>query len=134
MKVSTYVDDITVFVSCCFDIKAVKKAVTRYEEISAVKIYFEKSEGLRLGAWTCGVPLPGFFRWSGGPVCILGVWFGPGLQLERKWSEVQEKIEAQVDTWVRRRLSLKDRAVVCAVYISPLILYRLSVLPLPESP
>ena len=34
--------------------------------------------------------------------------------------------------WLRRRLSLKGRAEVCAVHIFPLILYRLSVLPLPR--
>ena len=31
-KVSTFADDITVFVFCCLDIKVVKKAVTRYEQ------------------------------------------------------------------------------------------------------
>ena len=44
--------------------------------------------------------------------------------------EVRAKVEAQVGTWLRRRLSLKGRAEVCAVHIFPLILYRLSVLPL----
>ena len=32
-----------------------------------------------LGAWRSGFPLPWPFSWSDGPVCILGVWFGPGL-------------------------------------------------------
>ena len=40
--------------------------------------------------------LPGTFRWSDGPVRILGVWFGPDLQLERNWSEVQAMVNAQV--------------------------------------
>ncbi len=55
-----------------------------------------KSEGLRLGAWRGSDTLPGPFRWSDGPVRILGVWFGPDLQLERNWSEVQAKVNAQV--------------------------------------
>ena len=84
------------------------------------------------GAWRGSVPLPGPFRWSDGPVRILGVWFGPGLQLERNWLEVRTKVEAQVVAWLRRRLTLKGRAEVCAGYIFPLILYRLSVLPLPK--
>ena len=78
------------------------------------------------------VPLPGLFRWSDGPIRILGVWFGPGLQLERNWLEVRAKVEAQVVAWLRRRLSLKNRVEVCAGYIFPLILDRLSVLPLPK--
>ena len=47
-RVSAYADDITVFVS---RLLAVKKAVERYEEEGGTKISFDKSEGLRLGAW-----------------------------------------------------------------------------------
>ena len=57
-KVSAYADDITVFVSHRLDILAVK-VVERYEEVEDAKINFEKSEGLRLGAWRGGIPLPG---------------------------------------------------------------------------
>ena len=131
-KISAFADDITVFVSRRRDIVAVKEAVARYEKVAGAKVNFDKSEGLRLGAWRGSVPLPGPFRWSDGPVRILGVWFRPGLQLERNWLEVRAKVEARVVAWLRRRLSLKGRAEVCAVYIFPLILYRLSVLPLPK--
>ena len=76
-KVSAYADDITVFVSRRLDIKAMKKSVARYEQIAGTKIKFDKSEGQRLGAWRGGVPMPGPFRRSDGPVRILGVWFEP---------------------------------------------------------
>ncbi len=79
-KVSAYADDVTVFVSPRLDIKAVKKAVTRYGQIAGAKINFDKSGGLLLGARRGGFRLPGPFHWSDGPVRILGVWFGPGLQ------------------------------------------------------
>ena len=49
-KVSAFVDDITVFVSQPLDIEVVKKAVAGYERIAEVKVNFDKSEGLRLGA------------------------------------------------------------------------------------
>ena len=70
------------------------------------------------------------FRWSDGPIHILGVWFGPDLQLERNWSEVQAKVNAQVGIWLSRRLSLKGRAKACTAYVFHLILYRLAILPL----
>ena len=127
-RVSAFADDITVFVSRRLDIKAVKKAVGEYERIAGAKVNFDKSEGLRLGAWRCSDALPGPCRSSDGPVCILGVWFGPDLQLERNSSEVQAKVNAQVGIWLSRRLSLKGRAEACAVYVFPLILYRLAVL------
>ena len=107
-------------------------AVERDEKVAGAKVNFDKSEGLQLGAWGAGVPLPGPFRWSDGPTHILGVWFGLGLQLERNWLEERAKVEAQMATWLRRQLSLKGRAEVCAVYVSPLILYHLPVLPLPK--
>ena len=81
-RVSVFADDITVFVSCRPDIKAVKKAVAEYEQIARTKVNFDKSEGLQLSAWRGSDTLPWPFCWSDGPVCILGVWFGPDLQLE----------------------------------------------------
>ena len=113
VKISAFADDITVFVSRLLDIVEVKMAVEKYEKVACAK-----------------VNLPGPFCWSDGPVLILEVWFGPGLQLKRNWLEVRTKVETQVVAWLRRRLFLKGRAEVCAGYIFPLILYRLSVLPL----
>ena len=63
-KVSAYVDDNTVFVSRCLNMKAVKNEVTLYEQMAGAKISFDKSEGLWLGAWRSDVLLPGPFCWS----------------------------------------------------------------------
>ena len=84
-RVSAFNDDITVFVSRCLDIKAVKEVVVEYERTAGAKVNFDKSEGLRLGAWRGSNTLPGPFRWNDGPIRILGVWFGPDLQLELRW-------------------------------------------------
>ena len=78
-RVSAFADDLTVFVSRWLDIKAVKEVVVEYERIAGAKVSFDKSEGLRLGAWRNSNTLPGPFRWSDGPVRILRVWFGPDL-------------------------------------------------------
>ena len=130
-RVSAFADDITVFEYRRLNIKAVK-AVGEYERIAGIKVNFDKSKGLQIDAWRGSDTLPGPFCWSDGPIRILGVWFGPDLQLERNWSEVQAKVNAQVGIWLSRKLSLKSRAVACAVYVFPLILYR-TVLPLPKS-
>ena len=82
-KVSAYADNTTVFVSRRSNVESVKKAVEMYEEVADAKINFDKNEGLQLGAWEGGVPLPGIFRWSDEFICILGVYFGFGLQLEQ---------------------------------------------------
>ena len=132
-RVFAFADDITVFVSRCLDIKAMKEAVVEYERIAGAKVNFDKSEGLRLGAWRGSNTFPVPFRWSDGPIRILGVWFGPDLPLERNWSEVQTKVNAQVEIWLSRRLSLKGRVEACVTYVFLLILYRLAVLPLPKA-
>ena len=128
---SAYADDVSVFVSSHEDILAVLQALDEYERITGAKINRSKSKGLRLGAWRRLNP-PGPFEWTNGPIKILGIWFGPDLQLELNWSEVQAKVEGSVQTWLRRRLSLKGRAEACATYVFPMILYRLSVIPLPR--
>ena len=110
-----------------------KKVVAEYEWIAGAKVNFDKSEGLWLSTWMGSDTLPGPFHWNDGPIRILGVWFEPDLQLERNWSEVQAKVDAQVGIWLWRRLSFKDRAKACTVYIFPLILYWLPVLPLPRT-
>ena len=76
-----------------------------------------------------GVPLPGHFRWSDGPIHILEEWFGSGHELEQNWSEVQARVDSEVGMWLRKWLSLKSRVEMCTVYIFPLIFYRLLLLP-----
>ena len=80
-RVSAFTD-ITVFVSRRLDRKAVKKAVGEYKRITGAKDNFDKSEGLRLGAWRGSDTLPESFCWSDGPIRILRVWFRPDLQLK----------------------------------------------------
>ena len=93
-RVSAFADDIKVFIYRCLDLRAVKKAVGEYEWIAGAKVNFNLSEGLQLGAWRGSDILPAPFRETNGPVCILGVWFVPDLQLKRNWSEVQAKADA----------------------------------------
>ncbi len=68
------------------------------------------------------VALPSLYLSTDEPICILRVWFGPGLNLERNWSEVLNKVKAQMGTWFQMWLTLKCKAKVFAVYIFPLIL------------
>ena len=37
---------------------AVKKVVDRYEKVAGANVNFNKSEGLLLGGWRGGIPLP----------------------------------------------------------------------------
>ena len=129
-RYTAYADDVTVLVTSSAEIEEVSKEIGRYEHVTGAKINREKSVGLRLGSWK-GCALPGPFSWTDGPCKILGVWYGPDLQLEKNWAEVLNKVVATTALWSQRGLSLKGKAEVCGSHIYPLILYRLSVLPLP---
>ena len=59
MKISTYADDVTVFVSCHFDIITVQKAA-KHKKVSRAKINLEKSEGCGCG-WKSDASLPDLF-------------------------------------------------------------------------
>ena len=87
VKYSAYADDVTVLVTSNAEISVVGAEIRLYETVTGAKINCDKSSGLRIGAWR-GMPLQGPFSWSDGPCKILGVWFGPDLQLEKNWSEV----------------------------------------------
>ena len=50
VRVFAFADDSTVFVSRRQYIEAVNMAVGEYERIVGAKVYFDKSEGLRLDA------------------------------------------------------------------------------------
>ena len=129
-RYSAYVDDITLLVASNAEILEVSREIRRYETVTGAKTNCSKSAGLRLGAWR-GCPLPGPFKWTDGPCKILGVWYGPDLQLEKNWSEVIDRVQNAVNLWSGRHLSLKGRAEVCVTYIYPLVVYRMSAIPLP---
>lgn len=49
--------------------------------VAGAKIDCNKIVGLQLGEWK-GVSLHGPFNWTDKLIMILGIWFGPSLQLE----------------------------------------------------
>ena len=62
---------------------------------------------------------------------------GCGSDPRINWGEIGWKYRHEIvtlaGTWLRRRLSLMGKVDVCPVYIFSLILYRLSILPLPKN-
>ena len=86
-RVSAFADDITVFVSRRLDIKAVKKAVSEYERIAGAKVNFDKSEGLRLGAWRVAILFRGRSAGVTDPSASSGCGSGPASN----WSEIGRK-------------------------------------------
>ena len=131
---SVYVDDVTVMVSDASEIEAVGAILQEYQQVTGACINRDKSVGLQLGNWR-GRPTPAsgeFCRWTEGPVKLLGVWFGPDLQVDRNWDEVASRVASLTQKWAERKLSLKGRAEVANAYIASVVYYRLTVVPCPK--
>ena len=128
---SAYADDVTLYISSIEGMQAADSAIVEHNRITGSKINSDKSAGLLLGAWRGKEEtLPRIFEWKPGPIKILGFWIGPGLQVEKNWTEVYAKVGASVSIWRQRKLSLKGRAEACRTYIFPRILYYLQILPI----
>jgi hypothetical protein len=130
---SAYADDVTVIVSDISEIEVIGTTLREYEAVTGAKINHEKSVGLQLGTWR-GRSMPPdsvVGRWTDGPVKLLGVWFGPDLQVDKNWGEVTSRVAHLTQKWAERKLSLKGRAEVANAYIASVIYYRLTVVPCP---
>ena len=86
-RVSMFADDITVFVSCCLDIKALKKAVAKYEQIAGAKVNFDKSKGLHLVPGRVVIP----YQSLSARVTDLSVSLGCDSGLTSNWIEIGRK-------------------------------------------
>ena len=88
-RYTAYPDGVSVLVTRSAEVVEVSKEIGRHEVVTGSKINCEKSVGLRLGAWkNSALPCP--FFWKDTPCKVLGVWFGPVLQLKKNWSEVPQ--------------------------------------------
>ena len=106
VRYTAYADNVSMLVMSSAEVEEVSKEIGRYEAVAGAKINHEKSVSLRLGlSKGCALPCP--FIWKDGPCKILGVWFGPDLQLKKNWSEVLEKVVAAMELWLHRRLPQK---------------------------
>ena len=92
-RYTAYDDDVSVLVTSSAKVVEVREEIERYKVVTRAKINREKSVGLRLESWK-GCVLPDLFGWKDRACKILGVWFGPDLQLENNWSEEPEKVVA----------------------------------------
>lgn len=121
-------DDVFIYVSCRSDIEVVRKVLERYEKLTGTKINRNKSSDLRLGAWK-GSHFQDHFVELTDLCAFLECGTGPGSSW-RRISRGTAKILEVVQTWLRKRLSVKGRAEPCATIVFLFILYRLSVLSL----
>ena len=109
-KVGQCADDTTSFVKNYRSLLFLFSAVKIYELGSGAKLNLSKTEAMWLGAWKSRDDQPLGLTWVK-KMKILGVIFGSGVEQDN-WLPKLKKLEAHLNLWKRRSLSLVGRALL----------------------
>ena len=106
IKVSSYADDMTVFLTTETSFQALNDELTVYNFASGAHLNREKSVGLWLGKWKRQENQLQI-KWTTTAIKILGLTFSPSYyeSMKENWSMVLQKLKKTVDIWKSRDLS-----------------------------
>ena len=106
IKVSSYADDMAVFLTTETSFQALNDELTVYNSVSGAHLNREKSVGLWLGKWK-RLENPLQIKWITTAIKILGLTFSPSYyeSMKENWSMVLEKLKKTLDIWKSRDLS-----------------------------
>ncbi|PIK42018.1 pol-like protein [Apostichopus japonicus] len=113
-------DDVTCIVSDLASFKPLSKVLTTFQEATGARLIKSKTKGLRLGGWR-GQSLPFDATWSDVMIKVNGIWLGYGAPEAPTWAEKAEQVEARLDTFSHRWLSLTGKVTVVNRFIVPLL-------------
>ena len=124
IKVSSYADDMTVFLTTETSFQALNDELTVYNSASGAHLNREKSVGLWLGKWK-RQENPLQIKWTTTAIKILGLTFSPSYyeSMKENWSMVLEKLKKTLDIWKSQDLSYLGRAHVLSTYALSKIYY-----------
>ena len=128
IKISQYADDATVFVRDEASIKAMVNVLTKYSEMSGLKLNVNKSKLMWIGserrrtASVCGIPAVIRLK-------ILGVYFSATEDCQMDNLEpILKSIKVTINMWQQRSLSIKGRITIAKslliskfIYIMPCV-------------
>ena len=122
IKLTQYVDDMTVFVR---DKKSVEKVfiiLNEFYQISGLKVNVDKTEGLWLGKDRKNTEKPFKIKWPNEPIKALGIFFSYDEKAAeiKKFQTKLDKLTKQLHWWKARDLSLFGRVLE----LSKLIAYQ----------
>ena len=127
--VSTYADDINVFVKDQGDVQALNESLALYAKASSARVNWGKSGACLVGKWSLeSIPgLPGNLKWGKGGAEILGVYLGTEDFQRQNWEGVLDKVEMVATSPV-----LQGRTLIINNLVASSLWHRLIVLvPLP---
>ncbi|PIK46453.1 pol-like protein [Apostichopus japonicus] len=131
VKCVQYADDVTCIVSDLASFKPLSKVLTTFQEATGARLNKSKTKGLRLGGWR-GQSLPFDATWSDVMIKVNGIWLGYGAPEATTWAEKADQVEARLDTFSHRWLSLPGKVTVVNRFIVPLLWYPGTVIAAPD--
>jgi len=134
-KISQYVDDSTVFVRNAESIEHVIDTVSEFGKVAGPKLNIAKTEGIWLG------PLKSMSKFYAGisfkneAVKCLGIYIGHSKELccEKNWMPKVKRIQASLEVWKTRNLTLIGKVVLLKTMALSQITYIASVMCCPDN-
>ena len=132
-KISQYADDSTCLVKDLFSLDRLFILLRKYEAGTGAKLNVSKTEAMWLGAWRYKPDAPHGLTWVS-KMKVLGVWFSNGTVNTDpdNWLPRISKLEANLNLWKSRSLSLVGKVLIINVLGASKFWFLSKVLPTPE--
>ncbi len=126
---SAYADDIIVLIKTQNDVEILTNLTDKYNNLSAAKINWNKSEAVAVGNWPNGLPtLSQNLAWKKEGLKYLGVFLGNKAMEKKNWEGVEDKICGKIKKWkwLLPQMSYRGRVLVLNNQCASLLWHRLS--------
>ena len=132
-KIGQYADDSTCLVKDLFSLDRLFTLLRKYEAGTGAKLNVSKTEAMWLGAWRSKPEAPYGLTWVS-KMKILGVWFNNGTVNTEpdNWLPRLSKLEANLNLWKSRALSLVGKVLIINVLGASKFWFLSKILPTPE--
>ena len=133
IKLTTYADDMTVFVTHKDDAKRLIKVLQSFEIVSGLKVNRSKSEGLWLGSNRRNIETPLGIKWPEF-IKLLGVTIGYNKVIveQQNFSGRLKTLRNKLNMWKQRNLTLTGKVLIIKTFGISQLLYLASVIHIPE--
>ena len=133
IKLTTYADDMTVFVTDKHDAKRVIKVLQSFEKVSGLKVNRDKSEGLWLGRNKKKAEKPLGIKWPEF-IKVLGVTIGYDKVLveQQNFCGRLKTLRNKLNMWKQRNLTLTGKVLIVKTFGISQLLYLASVIHIPD--
>lgn len=134
-KISQYVDDSTISISSMHSIYHVLDTVEMFGRVAGPKLNLNKTEGIWLGPYKHVHSIFAGISFKEEPIRCLGIYVGHSKEAccERNWMAKVKKIQASLQVWKTRNLSLIGKVLLLKTLGLSQIAYLASVVVCPDN-